>query len=141
MPYNLYVTGFEKTRLPHTQYHTSRNDNALSYSTSKVMSLVFVAAYLRPYVSLEWCFGATGWSQLSCIGDKRAGKPQCAGQCLSSSVWNAVSTRKVYLDLLLSIVFVIHLYSYIEPTLHPLPTILRAISLPSQKMQLEFWGV
>ena len=41
---------------------------------SKVTSLVSVAAFLRPCVSLEWHFGAIGWSWLSCIGAWRAGQ-------------------------------------------------------------------
>ena len=40
----------------------------------EVMSLVFVASFLRPCVSLEWCFGAIRWSWLSCIGAWRAGQ-------------------------------------------------------------------
>ena len=46
-----------------------------------------------------------------------------AGQCLLSLIWNAVNTRKVQedpkLDLWLSIIFVLHLYSYIKFTHHP----------------------
>jgi len=41
---------------------------------SKVMSLVSVAAFLRPCVSLEWHFGAIKWSWLSCIGAWRVGQ-------------------------------------------------------------------
>ena len=37
---------------------------------SKVMSLVSVAAFLRPCVCLKWCFSAICWSWLSCIGRK-----------------------------------------------------------------------
>ena len=53
--------------------------NTLSYvfycvPCSKVMSLVSVAAFLRPYVSLEWQFGAIKWSSLSCIDAWRAGQ-------------------------------------------------------------------
>ena len=41
---------------------------------SKVTGLVSVAAFLRPSVSLGWCFGAIIWSWLSCIGAWRAGQ-------------------------------------------------------------------
>ena len=41
---------------------------------SKVTSLVSVATFLRPCVSLEWHFGAIGWSWFSCIGAWRAGQ-------------------------------------------------------------------
>jgi len=41
---------------------------------SKVTSLVSVAAFLRPCVSLEWHFSAIRWSWLSCIGAWRAGQ-------------------------------------------------------------------
>ena len=51
---HVYVTGFEKTQLSHTQY--------------------FMAAFLRPCVSLEWHFGTIEWSWLSCIGAWRAGQ-------------------------------------------------------------------
>ena len=40
---------------------------------SKATSLVSVAAFLRPCVSLEWHFGVIRWSWLSCIGAWRAG--------------------------------------------------------------------
>ena len=79
-----YVTGFEKTRLPHTQYQTydfSRNGLLAQYTIifrcwpcSKATGLVSVAAFLRPCVSLEWHFGAIGWSRLPCIGAWRAGQ-------------------------------------------------------------------
>ena len=55
------------------------------------MSLVAVAAFLRPCVSLKWQFGTTEWSWLSCIG---AWRPQKAGQCLLFSIWSAVSARR-----------------------------------------------
>jgi len=60
------VTGFEKKKneLPHTQYQTydfNRNELLAQYtiifhcvSCSKVTSLLSVAAFLRPCVSLEW---------------------------------------------------------------------------------------
>ena len=80
----LNVTGFEKTRLPHTQYQTydfTRNGLLAQYTIifhcwpcSKVTGLVSVATFLRPCVSLEWHFGAIGWSRLSCIGAWRAGQ-------------------------------------------------------------------
>ena len=99
---------------------------------SKVMSLVFVhvAAYLRSYVSLNWCFG-TG--PLTCVGSlvlvfSILGKPWRASQC---PVWNAMSTRKVQIG---PLAFSHLCTSYIEPTLHPY----YYHSLPSQKKQLEF---
>ena len=82
-PLTKYVTGFEKTRLPHTQYQTyvfTRNGLLAQYTIifhcwpcSKATSLVAVAAFLRPCVNLEWHFGAIKWSWLSCIGAWRAG--------------------------------------------------------------------
>ena len=71
----LYVTGFEKTQLPHTQYQTydfTRNE-LLAHGVS-VISLISVAVFLGPCVSLVWHFGAIGWSWLSCIGAWRAGQ-------------------------------------------------------------------
>ena len=78
------MTGFEKTQLPHTQYQTydfTRNELLAQYTIifhcwpwSKATSLVSVAAFLRPYVSLEWHFGTIGWSWLSSIGAWRAGQ-------------------------------------------------------------------
>ena len=80
----LYVTGFEKTRLPHTHYQTydfTRNGLLAQYTIifhcwpcSKATILVSVAAFLRPCVSLEWHFGAIGWSWLPCIVAWRAGQ-------------------------------------------------------------------
>ena len=77
-----YVTGFEKTQLPYTQYQTydfTRNELLAQYTIifhcvpcSKVTSLVSVATFLRPCVSLEWCFCTIRWSWLSCIGAWRA---------------------------------------------------------------------
>ena len=55
---------------------------------SKVTSLVSVATFLRPCVSLEWHFGAIGWSWFSCIGAWRA------SQCLLSSIRSTVCTKK-----------------------------------------------
>ena len=78
------MTGFEKTRLPHTQYQTydfTRNGLLAQHTIifhcwpcSKATGLVSVAAFLRPCVSLEWHFGAIGWTWLSCIGAWRAGQ-------------------------------------------------------------------
>ena len=75
---------WKKTRLPHTQYQTynfTRNGLLAQYTItfhcwpcSKATGLVFVAAFLRPCVSLKWHFGAIGWSWLSCIGAWRAGQ-------------------------------------------------------------------
>jgi len=63
----------------------------LNVPNSKITSLVFVAAYLRPCVSIEWCFGTNGWLWLPCIGVKRAAWVSHEGlECLLSSVWNAV---------------------------------------------------
>ena len=80
----LFVTGFEKTRFPHTQYQAynfTRNGSLAQYAIifhcvpcSKVTSLISVAAFLRPCVSLKWHFGAIRWSWLSCIGAWRAGQ-------------------------------------------------------------------
>ena len=79
-----YVTGFEKIWLPHTQcqtYDFTRNELLAQYTIifhcvfcSKVTSLVSVAAFPRPCVSLEWHFGTIRWSWLSCIGFWRAGQ-------------------------------------------------------------------
>ena len=79
-----YVTGFQKSRLLHTQYQTynfTRNGLLAQYTIifhcvpcSKVMSLVSVAAFLRPCVSLKWHFDAIRWSWLSCVGAWRAGQ-------------------------------------------------------------------
>ena len=99
-----FVTGFEKTWLPHTRYQTydfTRNELLAQYtiifhccSCSKAMSLVSVAAFLRPCVSLEWHFGAIGWSWLSLLVLGGLDKPRKAGQCLLSSIWSAVSTSR-----------------------------------------------
>ena len=72
------MTGFEKTRLSHTQYQTydfTKNELLAQYTIifhcspcSKATNLISVAAVLRPCVSLEWHFGAIRWSWLSCIG-------------------------------------------------------------------------
>ena len=79
-----FVTGFEKTWLPHKQYQAyvfTRNGLLAQYTIifhcwpcSKETSLVSVAAFPRPCVSLEWHFGAIRWSWLSCIGAWRAGQ-------------------------------------------------------------------
>ena len=71
------VTRFEKTWLPHTHNIklTIPEMELLAQYTIifhcvlcfKVTSLVSVAAFLRPCVSLEWHFGTMGWSWLSCI--------------------------------------------------------------------------
>ena len=68
----------------HTQYQTydfTRNGLLAQYTIifhcvpcSKVMSLVSVAAFLRPCVSLEWHFGTIKWLWLSCIGAWKAGQ-------------------------------------------------------------------
>ena len=68
----------------HTQYQThdfTRNRLLTQYTItlhcvhcSKVTSLVSMAAFLRPYVSLVWNFDAIRWSWLSCIGACRVGK-------------------------------------------------------------------
>ena len=68
----------------HTQYQThdfTRNGLLAQYTIifhcvpcSKVTSLVSVAAFLRPSLSLKWHFGAIRWSWLSCIGTWRAGQ-------------------------------------------------------------------
>ena len=82
---NIYVTGFEKNPAStHAQYQTydyTRNVLLAQYTIifhcwpcSKATSLVSVAAFLRPCVSLEWHFGAIKWSRLSCIGAWRAGQ-------------------------------------------------------------------
>ena len=78
------MTGFEKTQLPNTQYQTynfTRNGSLAQYtiifhcvSCPKVTSLVSVATFLRPCVSLQWHFGTIRWSWLSCIGAWRAGQ-------------------------------------------------------------------
>ena len=67
----------KKTRLPHTQYQTydfTRNGLLAQYTIifhcwpcSKATDLVSVAAFLKLCVSLEWHFGAIGWSWLSCM--------------------------------------------------------------------------
>ena len=69
-----FVTGFEKTRLPHTQYQTydfTRNELLAQYTIvfhcwpcSKATGLVSVAAFLRPCVRPKWHYGAIGWSWL-----------------------------------------------------------------------------
>ena len=63
--------------LPHTQYQTygfTRNGLLVQCTItfywvrcSKAMSLVSVAAFPRPCVSLEWCFEVISWSRPSCI--------------------------------------------------------------------------
>ena len=73
----------KKEQLPHTQYQTynsNRNGLLAQYTIilhcvpcSKITSLILVVAYLRPCVSLEWCFGTIDWSWLSSIGVQRAG--------------------------------------------------------------------
>ena len=64
-------------------------------------------------INLEWWFGIHG--SLGMVF-RWPDKPRRTGQGLSSSIWNAVSTRKVQYgpkwDLWLSVVFVHHLYSY-----------------------------
>ena len=88
------MTGFEKTRLPHTQYETynfTRNGLLAQYTIifhcvpySKVTSLVSVAAFLRPCVSLEWHFCAMRWSWLSCNG----GLDKLRGDWPMSAIFN-----------------------------------------------------
>ena len=75
------MTGFEKTSF-HTQYQTydfTRNGLLAQYTIifhcgpcSKATSLVSVAAFLRPCVSLVWHFDTIRWSWLSCIGAWKA---------------------------------------------------------------------
>ena len=127
------MTGFEKTRLPHTQYQTydfTRN-GLLAQCTIifhcwpcfKATSLVSVAAFLRPCVSLEWHFGAIEWSWLSCIGAWRAG--QATKGWPMSVIFNleccehkkAPNWTSGFQLSLYSI-----LYSYIKLTLLPPPT-------------------
>ena len=91
------MTRFEKTRLPHTQYQTydfTRNGLLAQYTItfhcwpcSKATSLVFVAAFLRPRVSLEWHFGTIRWSWPSCIGAWRTGQAT-KGWIIMSVIFN-----------------------------------------------------
>ena len=48
--------------------------NTLSYSLLQSYESGFCGSFLRPCVSLDWHFGAIGWSWLSCIGAWRAGQ-------------------------------------------------------------------
>ena len=100
-----YVTGFEKTRLPHTQYQIydfTRNGLLAQYIIifhcvpySKATSLVSVAAFLRPYVSSsDTLVPLYGHGSLVLVLG-RLDKPRRAGQCLLSSIWSVVSTQKV----------------------------------------------
>ena len=137
------MTGFEKTRLPHTKYQTyvfTRNGLLAQHTIifhcwpcSKATSLVSVAAFLRPCVSLEWHFGAIKWSWLSCIGAWRAG--QTTKGWPMSVVFNleccehrkgpvGPQTGPLAFNCL-RIPFhtpILSPYSYIEPTLLPPPT-------------------
>ena len=74
----------EKNCLPHTQdqtYNFAKNIKLLAQYTiifycvswSEIKSMIFVAAYLWPCVSLEWCSDAIGWSWLSWNGVQMAG--------------------------------------------------------------------
>ena len=116
------MTRFEKTRLPHTQYQTydiPEMDcwlNPLSYSTECLApkSRIWFLWQLFPgpvYASSSALVPLAGHGPLVLML-RWLGKPQRAGQCLSSSVWNAVSTSKIHqdpnLELWLSIVFVLH---------------------------------
>ena len=106
----------------------------LSYSTvclaPKVMSLVSVAAFLRPCVSLKWRFGAIRWSWLSCIGAWRAGQAK-NGRPMSVTVylqfgvlWAQERSSRApnwTFGFQLSLFYI--KYSYVKPTLHPLPPI------------------
>ena len=65
-----------------------------------LMSLVSVAAFVRPCVSLEWSFGAIRWSWLSCIGAWRAGQhipvSLCSYHKVSVCPQNAISDNYVF---------------------------------------------
>ena len=79
MCFCLYVTGFEKTRLPHTQYQTydfTRNGLLAQYTIifhcwpcSKATGLVSVAAFLRPCVALwsHWMVMALLYGRLDSV--------------------------------------------------------------------------
>ena len=123
----------KKNWLPHTQYHIynfSRNA-LLAQCTiifhwvpcSKVTSLVSMEAFPRLCISLDKCFGTISWSWPMF---RWLREPWRAGQCLSPSVWNAVSTKKVHqnpkLDLWPPIVFI--LYFILLYWAHPPPLIL-----------------
>ena len=95
----------EKTWLPHTQYQTydfTRNGLLAQYTIvfhcwpcSKATSLVSVAAFLRPSVSLEWHLEPLDGRGSLVLVLGGLSKPRRARQCLLSSIWSAVSTRKV----------------------------------------------
>ena len=74
---NNNVTGFEKTQLPHARSIKLMILPEIHF----VMSLVSVAAFLTPCVSVEWCFGTMhldGHGSLV-FGAQRAG--QAANVC------------------------------------------------------------
>lgn len=149
-----------KTRLPRTQYQThdfTRNGLLAQYSIifhcvpcSKVTSLVSVAAFLRPCVSLEWNFGTIRWSWLCCIGAWRAG--QATKGWLISFIFNleCCEHKKGPVGpqtgpLAFNCLRIPFFTPMLNPpsTSHPPPLLLpRAISLPSRKScrkLLEFW--
>jgi len=104
------VTGFEKTRLPLTQYQTcdfTRNRLLAQYTIIfHCRPCTSLVSFLRPCVSTLAPLDGHGSLALG------LGGPQRAGQCLLSSIW----TRKVHkLDLSPYSI----LYSYIKPTHHP----------------------
>ena len=151
------MTGFEKTQLPHTQYQTyvfTRNELLAQYTIifhcwpcSKATSLVSVAAFLRPCVSLEWNFGAIGWSWLSCIGAWRAGKATKGWPM--SVIFNLeccehkkgpVGAPNWTSGFQLSSYSILYSYIILSPpsSPHPPPLLLSpAISLPSRKKLLK----
>ena len=95
----LYVTRFVKTRLPHTQNQTyDFTGNGLLAQHTIIFPLCSLlrnqesdfCGSLFLTISLEWWW--CHWLSLGMV--RGLGKPRRAGQCLSTLIWNAVSTCK-----------------------------------------------
>jgi len=149
-----FVTGFEKTRFPHTQYQTydfTRKRLLAQYTIifhcvpcSKTTSLVSVAASLRPFVSLKWHFGTIRWSRLSCFGAWRAGQAMKGWpmsvifnlECCERKKGPVGPQTGPLVFNCLRIPFCTPILSP-PSTPHPPPLLPPAISLPSQKKLLK----